>query len=81
MGVPCSQKITRSSEGVDRHVDFPDQAFRNDSNERNEKVTIPFFLTIPFFSKRNWTERGTRQNLGLLVQFLFIIYKGIISRH
>ena len=32
------------------------QAFRNDSKELNDKVTIPFFLTIPFFPK------GTERN-------------------
>ena len=51
----------------------PEQAFRNDSKERNERGTIPFFFNDSFFSKRNWTERGTRPNLGLHVQFLFYI--------
>ena len=47
------------------------QAFRNDSKELNDTVTIPFFFNDSFFYKRNWTERGTRENSGLHVQFLF----------
>ena len=43
------------------------QAFRNDSKERNERVTIPFFLTIPFFPKG--TERSEEQ--GKIQAFTF----------
>ena len=52
------------------------QAFRNDSKELNDKVTIPFFLTIPFFPKG--TERNEeRGEIQVLTFSSFYIYKYI----
>ena len=46
------------------------QAFRNDSKERNERVTIPFFITIPFFTKgteRNEAKFGSSRSVPFFI--------------
>ena len=49
------------------------QALRRIMKELNGKGTIPFFERFPFFSTRNWTERGMRRNLGSAIPVPFFM--------